>query len=282
MLGPTIQRKFQNMTRDNEMTSVPYAALQEFAVNLVREVGPVALKYFRSEIPVINKSGSNQFDPVTQADREIEMLIRRRIESVYPTHGIVGEEEASREGDGLHRWIIDPIDGTRAYISGSPMWGILLGFQAREDCILGVMYQPYLNEMFTGIRGGGATFENGWGHRAIVTRKTTSLAEAILYCTHPSIFGNQQDLDRFLGIADRCRMMRYGGDCYAYGLLAYGLIDLVIEGGLAPYDIIPLIPIIEAAGGVVTNWEGGPATSGGRIIAVATLQLHEAALRLLS
>lgn len=263
------------------MTKASRAELQRFAVEVVSDAGAIALKYFRTAMPVINKSATSRYDPVTQADREVERLIRRRIDAAYPAHGIVGEEEASRTGDGVHQWIIDPIDGTRAFISGIPLWGILLGLQIRNECILGVLHQPFLGETFTGILDGKATFENATGLQTISTRKVTELSDAILYCTHPSIFEHQNDLDRFLRVAGHCRMMRYGGDCYLYGLLACGHIDLVIEGGLAAYDIIPLIPIIEAAGGVVSNWEGGSAISGGRIVAAATPELHQAALSLL-
>lgn len=264
------------------VTSAARAELLRFAVETARDAGAIALNYFRTDMPVINKSATGRYDPVTEADREVERLIRRRIEAAYPAHGIVGEEESSRTGDGIHQWVLDPIDGTRAFISGIPLWGILLGLRIRNECILGVLHQPFLGETFAGIRDGKATFENAAGLQAIRTRKTTDLADAILYCTHPSIFGQQGDLDRFLKVAGLCRMMRYGGDCYLYGLLACGHIDLVIEGGLAPYDIVPLIPIIEAAGGVVSNWEGGSAISGGRIVAAATRELHEAALSTLN
>lgn len=263
------------------MTIASRAELLRFTVEVARDAGAIALKYFRTAMPVTNKSTTSRFDPVTEADREVERLIRRRIEAAYPAHGIVGEEEASRAGDGIHQWVIDPIDGTRAFISGIPLWGILLGLQIRNECILGALHQPFLGETFTGVRDGKATFENAAGLQTIRTRQTTDLADAILYSTHPSIFGQQNDLDRFHKVAGHCRLMRYGGDCYLYGLLAAGHIDLVIEGGLAPYDIIPLIPIIEAAGGVVSNWEGGSAIGGGRIVAAATPELHQAALSLL-
>ncbi|HLB30048.1 MAG TPA: inositol monophosphatase family protein, partial [Gammaproteobacteria bacterium] len=126
------------------MTTASRAELLRFAVEVVRDAGAIALKYFRTAMPVTNKSANSRYDPVTQADREVERLIRRRIETVYPAHGIVGEEEASRAGDGIHQWIIDPIDGTRAFISGIPLWGILLGLQIRNECILGVLHQPFL------------------------------------------------------------------------------------------------------------------------------------------
>lgn len=251
------------------------------AISIVEAAGPIALRYFRSSVEVEDKSLGIAFDPVTRADKEIESSIRADLERLFPEHGILGEEQAERESDSAYRWFIDPIDGTRAFISGVPAWGILLGLSFEGACLVGVMHQPYLGETFFGCDG------QAWVRRAgkeqtLRTRPISQLASAILYCTHPSMFERDEDRRGFERVAHESRMMRFGGDCYSYCLLAHGLIDLVIENGLRPYDIVPLIPIIEGAGGIVTNWQGGEASSGGLIIAAANAELHSQALETLN
>ena len=252
-----------------------------FAREIILRAGAIAVKYFRRPIPIDSKNSGSGFDPVTAADREIEAFIRGEIASRYPDHSILGEEQADRTGSSGYRWVIDPIDGTRSFISGSPLWGILLGLMQGDRCLLGLMHQPYLQEIFYGSSA-GAYLERGPAQHPITTRATRALRESTLYCTHPSMFTDQQDYLRFMQVADRCRMMRYGGDCYAYCLLASGCIDLVIEHVGGPYDIVPLIPIIVAAGGLVTDWQGGSAVSGGKILAAANATVHEQALSILN
>lgn len=252
-----------------------------FAREIVLRAGEFAGKYFRRPIPIDSKDTGTGFDPVTAADREIEAFIRGEIASRYPDHSIHGEEQADRIGSSGYCWIIDPIDGTRSFISGSPLWGILLGLMQGDRCLLGLMHQPYLQEIFYGSSA-GAYLERGPERSPITTRATRELNEATLYCTHPSMFTDKQDYLRFMQVADQCRMMRYGGDCYAYCLLACGCIDLVVEHVGGPYDIVPLIPIIEAAGGVVTDWQGRGAASGGKILAAANATVHEQALSILN
>ena len=255
--------------------------LLEFARGVVEDAGEIACKYFRKPIPIDSKGNGSDFDPVTAADREIEAFIRGRIMSAYPDHSILGEEEDDHDGTSDYRWVIDPIDGTRAFISGSPMWGILLGLTCKDECILGVMHQPYMKETFIGSSAGAFFLNQGPDQRPITTRATRQLSEATVYCTHPSMFNSQEDYARFIRVAENCRLMRYGGDCYSYCLLASGCIDLVIEHLSGPYDIVPLIPIIDAAGGMVTDWQGGGAQAGGRIIAAANPEVHEQALSIL-
>lgn len=251
------------------------------AVSIAEAAGPIALRYFRKPVGIEDKSGGSAFDPVTVADKEVESNIRADLERYFPDHGILGEEEAERESDSAYRWIIDPIDGTRAFISGVPAWGILLGLTFEESCLVGVMHQPYLGETFLG-NADGAWIRRAGSKQAIRTSRTNELGSAIVYCTHPSMFTNTEDLEKFERIADKSRMMRFGGDCYSHCLLAHGLIDLVVEGSLEPYDIIPLIPIIEGAGGIVTNWQGGDASSGGLIVSAANPELHTKALETLN
>lgn len=252
----------------------------EFAGEIILQAGGIAAGYFRRPLPVDSKDGGAGFDPVTAADREIEAFIRGKISARYPDHAILGEEQAERSGTSGYRWVIDPIDGTRSFISGSPLWGILLGLMHGDDCLLGLMHQPYLQETFGGSST-GAFLQRGSERRPIATRGTGDLRDATLYCTHPSMFAEKQDYLRFMEVADRCRMMRYGGDCYAYCLLASGYVDLVIEHVGGPYDIVPLIPIITAAGGIITDWQGGPAIAGAKVLAAGNPTLHEQARSLL-
>lgn len=252
----------------------------DFARATVAAAGAIALQYFRVPIAVEDKAADSRFDPVTRADREIEAFIRERINCTYPGHAVIGEEAGTSEGTTGIEWLIDPIDGTRAYISGVPMWGILLGLMEGAECRLGLMHQPYLRETYSGSIN-GAFIHQGEASQRLSTRATGELADAILYCTHPDVFPAKEDFNKFRVIAEQCRLMRYGGDCYSYCLLAQGCIDLVIEADLKPYDIVPLIPIIEAAGGVVTDWRGNPAVNGGRVVAAANPVLHEKVLQLM-
>ncbi|MCC6202373.1 MAG: glutamate--cysteine ligase [Gammaproteobacteria bacterium] len=258
-------------------------ALIAFAEQAVIAAGPIALRYFHAGCEVENKA-SEGFDPVTAADRDIETLLRTRIGQTYPTHGIVGEEFSAHAGSTRWQWLIDPIDGTRAFISGSPLWGILLGLLNGERGVLGAVHQPVLDETFSGD-GTTAMLLRGGERLPLRTRTLAGLGQAILYCTSPDMFRTDSDMQAFQALSDRCRMRRFGGDCYAYCLLASGHIDLVVEASLAPHDIMPLLPIIEGAGGVVTDWHGNRPTSGpipgGRIIAAANAALHEQALAIL-
>jgi histidinol phosphatase-like enzyme (inositol monophosphatase family) len=249
----------------------------DFAQELVQDAGKIALRHFREPLEVGNKLGDGRFDPVTVADREVERFLSEGIRARFPGHGIVGEEHGSVDGDSRFSWIIDPIDGTRAFISGVPAWGILLGLRDGPRCVAGLMHQPYLEETFVGTPQAAWLARHG-ENRPLRTRDTRRLADAILYCTHPGIFPDAAELAAFEHVAAQCRLMRYGGDCYSYCLLALGHIDLVIEGGLQAYDIQPLIPIIEAAGGVVSGRHGEDASGGGFVVAAASRELHAEAL----
>jgi myo-inositol-1(or 4)-monophosphatase len=256
-------------------------AYLDAAVAIAEAAGPIALRHFRSSLEVDDKSGGVAFDPVTQADREVESFIRAELGRLFPEHGILGEEEGARESRSVYRWVVDPIDGTRAFISGVPTWGILLGLAEDEACLAGVMHQPCLGETFLG-GAGGAWMRRAGKEMAVRTRQRSGLSSAILYCTHPSMFATDEDRRRFERVSNASRMMRFGGDCYSYCLLALGQIDLVVEGGLQPYDIIPLIPIVEGAGGVVTDGRGGSASGGGLVVAAANPKLHMQALETLN
>ena len=255
-------------------------ALLEFAGTLADAARAVIMPHFRSTLDIANKLNDGRFDPVTKADHDAEQIIRSLIISSYPEHGIVGEEFGSAAGKNGLTWCIDPIDGTRAFIMGVPQWGVLIGLHDGAAPVLGVMDQPFTGERFTGSRL-GAGVSRGGIYMALRTRACAALQDAILTTTHPDAFGKKSEHDAYLRVAAHTRMHRYGGDCYSYAMLAHGLIDLVIETDLKPYDIQALIPIVQAAGGVITNWRGGPADQGGQVIAAGDARIHAAALELL-
>ena len=249
-----------------------------FAHELADNAGSVILPHFRGAGAVSNKA-EQAFDPVTEADRAAERIMRGMIRDKYPEHGIHGEEFDDVPANGPYRWILDPIDGTRSFILGLPSWGTLIGLAAEGLPVVGMMDQPYVKERFWGSKA-GAFFRGSQGERQIHTRPCASLSEAILAATSPDIF-NKGDAERFQSLSRYMRMTRFGGDCYLYCLLAMGLIDIVAEASLKAFDIAPLIPIIEAAGGIVTTWDGGDPAHGGRILAVGDPALHEAAIQAL-
>ena len=265
-----------NMSREEQIQT-----LTDFMTDIAQESGDIALKYFRSNMKVENKQSGGKFDPVTLADTEIEEFLRGRIEAQYPGHAIVGEETGETEGSEAFKWFIDPIDGTRGFVAGSPMWGTLVGVMEADECVAGVMNQPFLKETYVGNKAGSYLI-NAEGKTQIQCSKTENLEDAILCCTHLSMFHTGKALDRFINIADSCRFSRFGTDCYGYGMLAHGFVDLIVEAALKPFDIMALIPIVEGAGGVISNWQGGDVSQGGDVIAAATPALHQQALKRLS
>ncbi|MFN0218654.1 MAG: histidinol-phosphatase [Hyphomicrobium sp.] len=244
--------------------------------------GPVILKAFRKRRAVENKAGSAGYDPVTAADRAAERVIAKTLKARFPAHGIVGEEYGVRGGAGPYRWIIDPIDGTRAFIMGSPMWGTLIGVLKDGAPYLGVMDQPFTGERFWSEAAASFLRIRSGPAQRIKTRPCATLKDAILTSTHPDIFETLAAKKTLAALKSQVRMTRYGGDCYGYGLLASGHIDLIVESGLKPYDIVALIPIIERAGGRISTWDGGTASNGGDIVAAGDPRLHEAAVKAIS
>jgi len=247
---------------------------------LLAEAGRIALEMFRTSITGDDKGGPLGYDPVTAADRDIEDLLRAGLAERFGYHEIVGEERGTTGTPGRYRWLIDPIDGTRAFITGSPLWGILLGLLDNGHPVAGWMHQPYIGETFSGVDG-EAWLARGEHRRRLQTRRDVALGDAALYTTFPGMFTTDDDRQAFGRISDSVRLTRFGGDCYAYCLLAMGQVDLVVEAGLQPYDIVPLIPIVEGAGGVVTGRHGGSAVGGGFVIAAATASIHAQALAVL-
>lgn len=251
------------------------------AHQLADKSGEVILRYFRKLPTVKNKLADNGFDPVTVADEAAERAIRHILKRAFPDHGVVGEEFGNSGGEARYRWILDPIDGTRAFIMGQPLWGTLIGLVDHDTPLLGVMNQPFTGERFW-ASGGTAQMRLGPSRaKRIATRKGLKLADAILTSTDPALFDRKPDRHAFDRLGEAVRMTRFGGDCYNYCLLASGHIDLVVETGLKAHDIAALIPIVEGAGGVITTWEGDSALNGGRIVAAGDPKLHQEALRIL-
>ena len=255
------------------MTAVDLTA---FIDDLASVAGEAILPFFRTALSVEDKSRGGVFDPVTAADRAAEQAMRAVIRRTFPNHGIVGEEFGAERPDAEYVWVLDPIDGTKSFISGMPAWGTLIALTHSGVPVLGMMHQPFLDERFSGD-GHAARYRGPAGERALIVRPCAKLSDAVLYTTSPRLM-NPQDRKAFAQVEEMARLSRYGGDCYAYCLLAAGHIDLVIETEIKPHDIIPLMPIITGAGGIVTTWEGGPAAGGGRIIAAGDKRVHKAAM----
>jgi histidinol phosphatase-like enzyme (inositol monophosphatase family) len=255
----------------------------QFVDELATLSGRAILPFFRSTFGTDDKSKGGVFDPVTEADRAGEAAMRHLIKRTFPTHGIVGEEFGAERDDAEYVWVLDPIDGTRAFMAGLPVWGTLIGLMRQGVPVYGLMHQPFTGERFSG-EGGRATFRRAGeepGSRRLKTRRCGSLKDAILSTTSPRLFG-PEEMRRYDRVEAAIKLARYGTDCYAYCMLAAGHIDVVIESGLKPYDIVALIPIIEGAGGIVTTWDGGSAAGGGSIVAVGDRRLHVPVLDLLN
>lgn len=260
--------------------AVDLAAAAAVVEPLLDASSALALRWFRTEIGVDDKGGPRGYDPVTEVDRGIEALLRHGIAARFPDHAIVGEEHGRSGPAGARAaWIIDPIDGTRSFVSGGPEWGTLVGLQVDGRPAAGWADIPYLDERF-GAAGGEGYFSRRGERRPLRARAAARLADAVLRSTHPAVF-NDGERAAFDRLTRHVRLQRWGGDCYSYCLLALGCVDLVVESSLQAYDIVPLIPIIEAAGGVVTDLEGHPPLTGGMVVAAANQPLHEQALSIL-
>lgn len=261
------------------MTLLDLDDLWDVADRMADAAREVTLRHFRRD-GLGTTSKRQDFDPVTVADRDTEAAMRAILAARRPDDAIFGEEHGEMRGTSGLRWVIDPIDGTRGYISGTPTWGVLIAVGDASGPQLGLIDQPYIGERFWG-GGGRAEMTGPLGRRPLATRGTGALAEATLFSTFPEV-GTPDEGAAFRRVAGRVRLTRYGMDCYAYALLAAGQIDLVIEAGLHAYDIQAPMAVIRAAGGIVTNWTGGPAHEGGRVLAAANPALHRAALALLA
>ncbi|RDE08388.1 histidinol-phosphatase [Pelagibacterium lacus] len=240
---------------------------------------PITLAMFRTQLSVDNKLDKG-FDPVTAADRDAETAIRATIAAAFPDHSIIGEEWDAKSTASPYCWIVDPIDGTRAFITGVPVWGTLVGLTENGRAIAGLMEQPHSGERWLAVDGQLTATRHGTPFPARASG-VTELAQARASTTSPEHFSGAH-LEGWDALCREVLVTRYGLDCYAYCLLASGHLDLVVEAGLKNVDIAPLVPIIEAAGGVVSTWNGERAEQGGTCVAAATPQLHEQAMKILS
>jgi histidinol phosphatase-like enzyme (inositol monophosphatase family) len=268
-----------------DMAAVDLGQIDALVGPLVRHAGEIALRHFRVPIVVQDKGGQQGFDPVTEADRSTEAYLRAELAALFPEAEIVGEEGGTSgpasPAPARLCWVIDPIDGTKAYVTGVPAWGVLVGLMIDGRPVAGWCRQPYLDETFAAVAGTG-WLAHGGQRRLLGTAPTTDLHQAAMYTTHPSMFVTPAEQAAFGALVPHVRYQRFGGDCYSYCLLALGHIDLVVEANLNPYDIVALIPIVEAAGGVVTGPAGEVPANGGFVIAAATPELHAQALDLVS
>jgi histidinol phosphatase-like enzyme (inositol monophosphatase family) len=244
------------------------------AIDMVYEGGKIANRYFKQNLIIENKA-ENSFNPVTVADRSAEKKIREMIEKLYPNDSIVGEEYGKKEGSTDLTWIIDPIDGTKAFISGIPTWGILLSLLRHKEPILGIIYQPFTNELFWG--GFGQSFKKiglkSDDPKSIGVRKCENIANAVVATSSPNI-PNQLFQAALTDIMRLSKLDRYGLDCYAYAMLADGSIDAVIEFGLQEYDIRAPEAIVLSAGGIISNLDGSYPLKGGDVIASGDPRVH--------
>ncbi|MBU3972190.1 MAG: histidinol-phosphatase [Alphaproteobacteria bacterium] len=247
-----------------------------FAVELAREAARVSLPYFRGAYEETDKGGPGAFDPVTQADHEAEAAIRRLIAARYPDHGVIGEEYGEDRQDADHVWILDPIDGTRAFIAGLPLWTTLIALRAEGRPVVGAIGQPYLDEIFLGGPSGARLLKGGSG-TPLAVRPCPRLNDALIATTDPDLFTGPE-LGAWTQVRAAARLARLGCDAYAYAMLAAGRIDLVVESGLKVWDWSALVPVIEAAGGAVSNWRGEAPDGSGQILAVGDIGIREQAL----
>lgn len=239
----------------------------------------VILPYFRSRSLGADNKLADGFDPVTEADRAAERAMRDVLGRERPKDAILGEEYGAKDGSSGLTWVLDPIDGTRGFISGTPTWGVLIAVSDSAGPFYGIIDQPYIAERFEGAPD-GARMIGPQGEAALKTLAPRNLSDAIAFTTFPEV-GEPAEGEGFHAVASKARLTRYGMDCYAYALLAAGQIDLVIEAGLAAYDIQAPIAVVQAAGGIVTDWQGRPAHEGGRAVAAANADIHAQALAIL-
>ncbi|MGE0740233.1 MAG: histidinol-phosphatase [Hyphomonadaceae bacterium] len=251
----------------------------EFADALADAAREAILPYFRAPHVVDHKGGA-RFDPVTDADKAAEHAMRTLIEAEFPDHGIYGEEFGESKGASDYQWVLDPIDGTRAFIAGLPLWGVLIALSWEGRAVVGIMDQPYLDERYRGWNAGANATARGQT-RKLKTRACASLGEAIVSTTDPYLF-RDAEARAFERVRQTAKLTRYGYDCYAYSMIASGTMDCVIESGLKPFDIQALIPIITGAGGGVCAWDGGNASDGGRVLAYGDARVRDEAIELLS
>lgn len=254
--------------------------LLQFAHRLADAAEESILSRFRSKLTVEDKTDSS---PVTIADREAEQEMRNLIQSLFPDHGIIGEEHGEMNPNSPLQWVLDPIDGTRAFITGNPLFGTLIGLMEQGNPRLGVINIPATGERWTSAEGLNCHYQNKSGKEFVCkVSGITRLSEVLMYSTDPSMFDQEQTVlvDQLI---KKVKSRRYGGDCYLYGMLAGGWIDLVVEADMKLYDVMALIPVVQSAGGVISDWKGNPIQPGwdGTVLASASPELHQQVVKIL-
>jgi len=256
-----------------------------FAHRLADASGEVIRPYFRQRIAVANKpmmvNGQPIFDPVTEADKNAEVAIRAIIDRERPDDGILGEEFGEKAGKNGLRWVLDPVDGTRAFINGRHEWGSLIALEDDFRPVLGVLDQPWIGERFVGANGKAELHYKG-AAVPLRVRECEKLSDAILCATHPDAYHQPGERPAFRRVEKEVRMLRWGGDCYIFATLALGFCDLIVETTFHRWDVAALIPLVEGAGGIITNWQGGSCAAGGQVLAAGDRRIHDAALKLLA
>ena len=260
------------------LSNADAAEFAAFALDAAIAAGAAILPHFRAPLDVEDKGGARGYDPVTEADRAAEAVIREAITGRYPDHGIHGEEHGRLQGRSRFTWVVDPIDGTRSFIVGHLHWATLIALNDGDRPRVGVTHQPFVGESFVAVNG-TSTWMRGDERRALRTRRCPRMDDAVVVTTDPRHFKNDRQVHAYAAATDGTRLVRYGGDCYCYTQVAMGLVDIAIETGLQAYDIQALIPLIENAGGVVSNWEGGSCHDGGDVLACGDRRLHAELLR---
>lgn len=253
--------------------------LMTVAYRLAEAARPIALRHFRKAATSVDNKHASGFDPVTVADLEIEQAFRKILTEARPHDAVLGEEFENTGGTSGLTWIIDPIDGTRGFISGMPTWGVLVAVADASGPLLGIIDQPFTGERFVGGFGSAVMHHRGTS-RSLDTRNCGALANAVLFSTFPEV-GTEAERRAFEAVSSSVKLTRYGTDCYAYAMVAAGQVDLVIEAGLNAYDVVAPMAVIEQAGGIVTAWDGGSAMRGGQIIAAGNADIHAEAVELL-
>ncbi|MFN3513051.1 MAG: histidinol-phosphatase [Phenylobacterium sp.] len=242
--------------------------LGEFLLELNKAAADAILPLFRADHGLVDKGGAKGFDPVTEADRGAEAAIRRLIAEHFPEHGVIGEEYGEDRPEAEFVWVLDPVDGTRAFISGLPLWCVLIGLRHQGRPVLGSIAQPFLDEIYVG-HAGGSRLISGGASTPLKVRPCPRLTEAVIATTDPEGCFDGAELGAWTQVRAAARLARLGCDAYAYAMVAMGKMDLVIEAGLKAWDVESAIPLIEGAGGLVTDWRGQPVGPNGGQIAIA-------------
>jgi myo-inositol-1(or 4)-monophosphatase len=250
--------------------------LTQFAISLAEASAREILPYFRRNTPVDIKTGP-VWDPVTEGDRAGERIIRQMIEERFPDHSIHGEEYGRKEGKSGFTWILDPVDGTRSFVCGMPTWATLIGLMFEGRCVVGLMNQPFVGDMFFG-NPHGAWHDHRGTRQPIKTRTGVALANARIGTTAPELYRTENDQAAFQRLKSKAQLTRYGGDAYFFAVMAAGHLDIAMDANLMAYDIMPLIPIVEGAGGHVAEWNGGDPAKGGNVITAGSRALLDEAL----